>query len=98
VPRDGPARNEWTRTSTTLTVTLTLGAPPSAAQALACSGAGSSFGGLWGAEFWAASPIGPVPANPSEDSNEFGNANFYIAYRDNPLDATGRLRGSRRGS
>src|SRR4051794_32377244 len=63
-----------------LTVTLTLGAPPSAATAVTCA-AGGATGGLWGAEFWAS----------SEPTSQFGggpNANFYVAYRDNPGDAS----------
>ena len=61
-----------------------LNAPPTAANAIACSGpSAAASGGLWGAEFWAASPKGPVPAAPTEDTNQFGNAEFYIAYRSN---------------
>jgi hypothetical protein len=76
-----------TRDGDTLTVTMTLNSTPTFARAVVCSGATTAAtGGLWGAEFWAASPIGPVPAAPAEDANEFGNADFYIAYRDNPGD------------
>jgi hypothetical protein len=63
----------------TLTVSLTLGAPPTSTQALACSRAGVS-GGLWGAQFWASS------TPDAAQDNAFGNNNFYIAYRDNPED------------
>jgi hypothetical protein len=70
------------RTDSTLTVTMTLDGPPTAAHAILCSGAATT-GGLWGAEFWAAAPAGPVPANTTEQSNTYGNGNFYIAYRDN---------------
>jgi hypothetical protein len=67
-----------------LTVTLTLNAPPSAASAIACDATTvSATGGMWGVQFWAASPSGPVPAAPDEDINEFGNADFYVAYRSN---------------
>jgi hypothetical protein len=68
------------RSGDLLTVTLTLGAPPSAAQAILCA-AGGATGGLWGAEFWAS----------SEATGAFGggpNANFYVAYRDNPGDVS----------
>jgi hypothetical protein len=75
----------------TLTVSLTLGAPPTAAQALACSRAGLS-GGLWGVEFWAASN-----PNTAQD-NLYGNNNFYIAYRDNPEDVTSPTPGVEAGA
>jgi hypothetical protein len=76
-----------TRSGDALTVTLTLNAPPTAAAAIACAKLpGTATGGLWGAEFWAAAPVGPIAANPSAPSNEFGNGEFYIAYRDNPAD------------
>jgi len=68
------------RSGDLLTVTMTLGAPPSAATAVACA-AGGATGGLWGAEFWAS----------SEPASAFGggpNANFYVAYRDNPGDVS----------
>ena len=68
------------RSGDLLTVSLTLGAPPSAATAILCA-AGGATGGLWGAEFWAA----------SQATGGFGggpNANFYVAYRDNPGDVT----------
>jgi hypothetical protein len=66
------------RSGDLLTVTLTLNAPPTSVAAIACSKA-SATGGLWGAEFWAAS-------NPVGNTAEFNNDNFYIAYRDNPAD------------
>jgi hypothetical protein len=67
------------RSGDLLTLSLTLAAPPSGALAATCGG--GATGGLWGAEFWAA----------SEPNSQFGggpNANFYLAYRDNPGDAT----------
>jgi hypothetical protein len=63
------------RTNDLLTITLTLNSPPSAVKAIACATAGAT-GGLWGAEFWAAS---------SEGGTDGGNT-FYLAYRDNPPD------------
>jgi hypothetical protein len=68
------------RSGDILTVSMTLGAPPSAAQSILCA-AGQATGGLWGAEFWASSTA----------SSAFGggpNANFYVAYRDNPGDVS----------
>lgn len=56
----------------TLTLTLTLNNAPTAAEAINCSASGGTTGGLWGAEFWAA-------------SNQGGD-DFYVAYRDNPPD------------
>ncbi|HLY84660.1 MAG TPA: hypothetical protein VKQ71_16865, partial [Acidimicrobiales bacterium] len=65
----------------TLQITLTLNNAPTSAEAIACSGSlPAATGGLWGAEFWAAST--PV-ANSGPDG---GNDNFYIAYKDNPPD------------
>ena len=68
------------RSGDLLTVTLTLNSAPSAAKAIACSSnvplVGPATGGLWGAEFWAAS---------SEGGADGGNT-FYLAYRDNPPD------------
>jgi hypothetical protein len=55
-------------------------APPSGVLAAACTPGGAT-GALWGAEFWAS----------SEPTSQFGggpNANFYVAYRDNPGDVT----------
>jgi hypothetical protein len=55
-----------------ITITMTLNGPPTAANAIACGRIpGTSSGGIWGAEFWAASGGDTGPAN-----------NFYIAYRD----------------
>jgi hypothetical protein len=66
------------RTGDLLTVTMTLNAPPTSLAAITCSKA-SATGGLWGAEFWAAS-------NPVGNTAIYNNDNFYIAYRDNPAD------------
>ena len=68
------------RSGDLLTVSMTLGAAPSFSAAATCSGA-QATGGLWGAEFWASSTA----------TSAFGggpNANFYVAYRDNPGDTT----------
>jgi hypothetical protein len=68
------------RSGDLLTVSMTLSAPPSAANAIACGGPGVT-GAIWGAEFWASSAA----------TSLFGggpNANFYVAYRDNPGDPT----------
>jgi hypothetical protein len=68
------------RSGDLLTVSMTLGAPPSFGTAITCSGA-QATGGLWGAEFWASSTA----------TSAFGggpNANFYVAYRDNRGDIT----------
>jgi hypothetical protein len=67
------------RSGGALTVTMTLGAPPSAAAAIGCSREGAT-GGLWGVEFWAASPPN------SNNSGPYANDEFYLAYRDNPPD------------
>jgi BNR/Asp-box repeat len=68
------------RSGDLLTVSMTLGAPPSAATAIACA-AGGATGGLWGAEFWASStPASAFGGGP--------DANFYVAYRDNPGDVS----------
>ena len=76
-----------------LTVTLTLGAPPTAANAVACANLpGGATGGLWGAEFWAA-----APPDATQD-REFPNNNFYIAYRDNPGDPTAPTPGVEAGA
>ena len=65
------------RADGSITVTLTLNGAPTQGTATTC-GRGTSTGGLWGAEFWAA-------------SSTFGGADqsntFYIAYRD---DANGK--------
>jgi hypothetical protein len=63
-----------------VTVNLTLGAPPSATQALLCAGVPGN-GGLWGAEWWSSS-------NPDPTTGGGPNDNFYIALVDNPLDTT----------
>ena len=68
------------RTNVLLTVTLTLNSAPSATKAILCATAGAT-GGLWGAEFWAAS---------SEGGTDGGNT-FYVAYRDNPPDGSPRV-------
>ena len=60
-----------------ITVSLTLGAPPSAQGAIDCTGGIAATGGLWGAEFW----------SPTSESTTADRANqFYIGYRDNPPD------------
>lgn len=76
-----------------LTVTLTLGAPPTAANAIACANVpGGGTGGLWGAEFWAA-------ATPdATQDRQFPNNNFYIAYRDNSGDVTAPTPGVEAGA
>lgn len=66
-----------------VTVTLTLNAPPTAAEAIKCSGEPAATGGLWGAEFWSSS----APAT----SVGLPNGNFYVAYRDNPPDGSPRV-------
>jgi len=60
------------RTNGSITVTLTLNGAPTKAKALAC-GDVASTGGLWGAEFWAASST----LGGADQSNT-----FYIVYRD----------------
>jgi hypothetical protein len=65
-----------------ITVNLTLNGAPTAANAVAC-GTAVTTGGLWGAEFWAASD--PATTGPSN--------RFYIAYRDNPPDGAPRVEG-----
>jgi hypothetical protein len=63
------------RSGDTITVSLTLDSPPTAAKAIACSNApGVVTGGIWSAEFWAASNGNPEGYGES----------FYIGYRDNP--------------
>jgi hypothetical protein len=65
------------RNGDTITITLTLDTPPKAAEAIACSKApGVVTGGIWSAEFWAATPV-----NSFQDG--YGES-FYIGYRDNP--------------
>ena len=63
------------RSGDLITVTLTLDSPPTAAKAIACSNApGVVTGGIWSAEFWAATNGNPEGYGES----------FYIGYRDNP--------------
>ncbi|HEX6702830.1 MAG TPA: sialidase family protein [Gaiellaceae bacterium] len=63
------------RTGDTITVSLTLDSAPTAAKAIACSNApGVVTGGIWSAEFWAAS---------SGNDEGYGES-FFIGYRDNP--------------
>src|SRR5213080_4792241 len=58
-----------------ITISLTLDSPPTAAKAAACSNApGVVTGGIWSAEFWAATAGNPEGYGES----------FYIGYRDNP--------------
>src|SRR5205814_9130801 len=65
------------RSGDTITVSLTLDAPPTAAEAINCSNApGLVTGGIWSAEFWAASDGNPEGYGES----------YYIGYRDNPPD------------
>src|SRR2546428_8281443 len=68
------------RTNALLTVPLPLNSAPSATKAILCATVGAT-GGLWGAEFWAAS---------SEGGTDGGNT-FYVAYRDNPIDGSPRV-------
>lgn len=66
----------------TVQVTLTLNAPPTAAEAITCSREpATANGGLWGAEFWSA-------GNPVGGNAEYQNGNYYLAYYDNPADPT----------
>src|SRR5436305_7059305 len=69
------------RSGDQLTVSLTLAAPPTAAAATTCATPAAATGGVWGAEFWAAS-------NPVGNTAIYNNDNFYVAYRDNPPDGT----------
>src|SRR5919202_1818117 len=65
------------RSGDLITVSLTLDAPPTAAEAIACSRApGVVTGGIWSLEFWAASDGNPEGYGES----------YYIGYRDNPPD------------
>ena len=64
------------RSGDIVTVTMTLGAPPSFLAAAGCSHSGAA-GGLWGAEWWSASA-------PDPDTGGGPNDNFYLAFRDNP--------------
>jgi hypothetical protein len=72
------------RSGDLLTVSLSLAAPPTATAAIACSLPAVSTGGVWGAEFWAAS-------NPVGRTAIYNNDNFYVAYRDNPPDGAPRV-------
>jgi len=58
---------------TLLTISLTLNSAPTDSAATSCSTNLAATGGIWGAEFWAARVDGTTD-------------NFYVAYRDNPLD------------
>jgi hypothetical protein len=70
-----------------ITISLTLDSPPTAAKAVACSNApGVVTGGIWSAEFWAASDGNPEGYGES----------YYIGYRDNmpdgpPVGEAGRI-------
>jgi hypothetical protein len=66
------------QSSGNVTLSMTLGAPPTAAAAALCGHAGGT-GGLWGAEWWSASTPDAISGGGSNDY-------FYIAYRDNPVD------------
>src|SRR3989440_388511 len=62
------------RSGDLITISLTLDSAPTAAKAIACSNApGLVTGGIWSAEFWAASPGNPQGYGES----------YYIGYRDN---------------
>ncbi|PYK94144.1 MAG: hypothetical protein DME40_02535 [Verrucomicrobia bacterium] len=62
-----------------ITISLTLDSAPSSAKAIACSNApGLVTGGIWSAEFWAASDGNPEGYGES----------FYIGYRDNVPDGS----------
>jgi hypothetical protein len=69
---------------TTVTVTLSVNGPPTAAHASACSATPGYTTGLWGAVFWA-----PVRSAPDCTSGEcFTGDAFYLARRDPPAAAT----------
>jgi hypothetical protein len=70
------------RSGDLITVSLTLNGAPTAAKATACATPTAVTGGLWGAEFWAASASG----DPSRSGDD-----FYVAYRDNVLDGPPRV-------
>jgi hypothetical protein len=70
------------RKDDSITVNLTLNGAPTSSNAVACGGVATT-GGLWGAEFWAASD--PSTTGPSN--------RFYIAYRDNPPDGGPQVEG-----
>jgi hypothetical protein len=67
------------RSGNLVTVTMTLNGAPTKEKAIAC-GEGFTTGGVWGAEFWARS---------SED----GAQHYFIAYRDDALDPSPRVKG-----
>src|SRR5207248_10637969 len=75
------------RSGDLITVSLTLDSPPTAAKAIACSNApGVVTGGIWSAEFWAASDGNPEGYGES----------YFIGYRDNtpdgpPVGEAGRI-------
>jgi len=72
------------RSGDTITVTLTLDSAPTSAKAIACSNApGVVTGGIWSAEFWAASDGNPEGYGES----------YFIGYRDNPPNAPDNPRG-----
>jgi hypothetical protein len=62
------------RSGDTITISLTLDSPPTAAKAIACGREPVVTGGIWSAEFWAASDGNPEGYGES----------YYIGYRDNP--------------
>jgi hypothetical protein len=70
------------RSGDLITVSLTLNGAPTATKAMACAIPTPVTGGLWGAEFWAAST--------SADTTRSGD-DFYVAYRDNLLDPPPRV-------
>jgi hypothetical protein len=72
------------RSGDLLTVSLNLAGPPTAASAITCATPAVATGGVWGAEFWAAS-------NPVGNTAIYNNDNFYVAYRDNPPDGAPRV-------
>jgi len=63
------------RSGDVITISLTLDSAPTAAKAIACGGAPVT-GGIWSAEFWAASDGNPEGYGES----------YFIGYRDNPPD------------
>jgi hypothetical protein len=73
------------RSGDLITISLTLDSPPTAAKAISCGGAPVT-GGIWSAEFWAASDGNPEGYGES----------YYIGYRDNtpdgpPVGEAGRI-------
>jgi hypothetical protein len=73
-------RTSVSRSGDLLTVSLTLNGPPTALNAMTCGGLVQVTGGIWGAEFWASA----IPQTGG--GGDTGPDNFYVAYRDNPLD------------